>query len=132
MDKQYIPLYSQAAALQNKFHGYTRQTAYDPMAKVLRQQIHGLTNDIAMSKSPGVINSRLKTIQSQIRRAQTMNPGMNSPMNNVNNSAVNRFAVPSRATMAGQGPLLNNMQGSMLRSNFEKMRQNVMAHPNFK
>ncbi len=109
MDTRYQPLYRQATALQNRFHGYTQANAFDPGAMMLQKQIHGLTNDLASGKSPRLIDTRLKNIQSQMRRTQIQSPG----------------------AMAGQSPLLNNSQKSFMRNNFESMRQNILQHPNF-
>ncbi len=109
MDTRYQPLYRQAATMQHKFHDFTHTTANDPMANVLRQQIHGLTNDLASNKNPGVIDRRLRTIQTQLRRTQAANP----------------------SAMPGQNPLINMNQKNFLNSNFERMRQNVIQHPNF-
>ena len=112
MDTHYQPLYKQAADLQYKFHNYTHAAAYDPTARVLRNQIHHLTNDLAAGKNPRNIESRLRNIQTQLQRSQTLNSS----------------AMPGQM---GQSPILNHNQSSMLNHNFELMRRNIRQHPNF-
>ncbi len=108
MDTRYQPLYRQATAMQSRFHDYTHANAFDPGAMALQKQIHSLTNDLATGRNPRVIDQRLRSIQTQLRRTQIQNPAM-----------------------AGQSPLLSNGQKSFMHTNFERMRQNVVQHPNF-
>lgn len=108
MDTRYQPLYRQATAMQHRLHDYTRANSFDPSAMMLQKQIHNLTNDIAGGKRPGVIDQRLRTIQTQLRRTQMQGP-----------------------TMPGQSPVISMNQKNFLHSNFENMRQNVIRHPNF-
>lgn len=111
MDTHYQPIYKQAAATQYKFHDYTHATAYDPAAKVLRNQMHSLTNDLAANKDPRQIEKRVRTIQTQLRRNQTLNPA----------------AMPGQ-----QPPILNQNQSQTLHRNLESIRKNITQHPNFK
>ncbi len=108
MDTHYQSMYTQAASLQHRVQDYTRAAAYDPTANVLRQQMHGLTHDLAANRNPRLIDNRVRTIQTQLRRQQMMNPGMGM-----------------------QNPILNNSQRNFLHSNLEQIRQNAVRHPNF-
>ena len=110
MDSHYRPIYQQAASMQHFFHDYTHAKAADPTARILRQQIHGLTNDLATNQKPKVIENRLRTIQNHLERAQTRNP----------------------LGIHAQGSVINNTQKNFLHSNFERMRQNVIQHPSFR
>jgi hypothetical protein len=109
MDSHYQPIYKQAAALQHNFHDYTHTSAYDPTAKVLRNEIHHLTNDLAAGKNPRTIENRLRTINTQLKRSQMANP----------------------AAMPGQAPIMNANQTNMLRKNFETIRMGVRQHPHY-
>ena len=110
MDSHYQQVYRQAAALQHNFHDYTHTMSHDPTTKVLQQQIHGLTHDLATNRRPQDIANRLSMIKTQLGRAQ-----MSSPLGGAHN----------------QGAILNNTQKNFLHSNFERMRQNISQHPNF-
>ena len=110
MDTHYQPIYRQAAAAQYKFHDYTHATAYDPAAKVLRNQMHSLTNDLAANKDPRAIERRVRTIQTQLRRGQ---------------QAANQMGLQ------GQSPILDRNQTQTLNRNLESIRKNITQHPNF-
>lgn len=109
MDTAYQPVYKQAAALQHKFHDFTHTAAHDPAATLLRNQIHGLTKDLATGKNPRTIENRIKMIDRQLRQVQRSNP----------------HAMP------GQGPVMNINQSMMLRKNFESMRMNIRQQPHY-
>jgi|GEM_PF-2190462 len=108
LDQHYQTMYKQAASLQHQFHDYSHPMAHDPMAHVLRQEIHNLTNDIATNKNPRTIEERLRTIQTQIRNTQAVHP--TTPGSYAN-------------------PLLNHNQSNLLHTNFEQMRQGFRQHP---
>ncbi len=110
MEERYKPLYKQAAALQHHFHDYTHHTANDPAAKMLRQQIHHLTNDLASGKNPRSIENRMKTIQTQLKRTQQQ---------------------PHTYGLPGQSPILNTNQSVQMHKNFEMMRRNIRQMPHY-
>lgn len=121
MDSHYQPLYKQAAALQYKFHDYTRATAHDPTAMVLRNQLHNLTNDIAAGKNPRTIENRMKTIQTQIKRQQMYNPA--APLQSTQ--------APGQAIRTGESQILNTNQANYMNKNFQTMRMNIRQHPHY-
>lgn len=130
MDAQYQAMYKQAATLQHTFHDYTHanKTAYDPTATLIRNELHGLTNDLAAGKNPRTIDNRLKLIQNKIKETQRVNP-MNSmnPMHSVN-------PMNPAAGLPGHSygsPVLNYNQRNNLSKNFQGMRQAVQARPHF-
>ncbi len=106
MDAHYQSMYHQATSMQHAFHNYTHAAAYDPAAKVIRNQMHGLTNDIAAGKSLQTIDARMRNIQAQLNRAHVVNP----------------------LAPAGQNPIINTNQRNLLHGNFERMRQNNRLH----
>lgn len=106
MDSHFQPIYKQAAAMQHTFHDYTLKTAYDPTATLIRNEMHGLTNDIASGKSAGTIDNRLKTIERQVKQTQLMNP----------------------AITPGQNPILNYGQRNNLGKHIQTMRQSIRPH----
>lgn len=108
INTHYQPIYRQATAMQNKFHDYTHMNAYDPAAKALQHQMHGLTNDIASNRNSSIIDNRIRSIQTQLRRTQMTNPG------GTNGS-----------------PVMSRSQTQFLHSNLEHMRQNVINTPKF-
>lgn len=112
MDTQYQPLYKQAASMQYKFHDYTHAagTAVDPGAMALRNQMHALTNDLARGRDPRQIDNRMRTIQGQLRRQQTL---------------TNNYAT-------GHTQVLNDTQTRFMNRNFDSMRRTMTQHPNFK
>jgi hypothetical protein len=103
MNDQYKPIYKQAARLQHDFHDFTHHTAHDPMASVLRKEIHELTNDLAVGKNATTIESRVKNIQRQMHQTQ-----------------LRANSNPHAST-----PILNTHQFVSLNQNFEHMRQNI-------
>jgi hypothetical protein len=109
MDNHYVPIYRQAAKLQHQFHDYTHATAYDPTATLIRNEIHHLTNDLANNKNPRTIESRVRTIQTQLQRTQMLNP------------------TPG----ANNQPILNMNQTHMLHQNFESLRRNIRQSPHY-
>ena len=109
MDTHYQTMYKQAASLQHNFHDYTHPVANDPMANVLRREIHGLTNDLAANKNPRTIENRLRTIETHIRNTQMMQP----------------------TTGGYSNPVLNHNQSNFLHTNFAQMRQGIRQHPKF-
>ena len=113
MDTHYTQIYKNAAAMQHSFHDYTHTTAHDPTTTLIRNEMHNLTNDIAQGKNPRTIDNRLRVIEDQLRRTQTLN---------------------SPATTTGayaSSPILNYNQRNFLHSNFQQMRQTIRQHPHF-
>lgn len=108
MDQYYQPLYKQAAAMQHQFHDYSLSMAHDPTAMVLRNEIHKLTDDLASSKNPRTIESRMHVIETQLRRSE---------MNN--------------ATRPGEAPIMPGVHSNELVSNLQRMRMSLRQHPNF-
>jgi hypothetical protein len=102
-------MYKQAAALQHQFHDYTHASAHDPMANVLRNEIHHLTNDFATNQKPELINKRLETIQRQLRNVEMTHP----------------------QSMGATSPIMNHVQSSYLHNNFEQMRTGMRQRPHF-
>lgn len=111
MDSSYVPIYKQAAALQHQFHDYSHHMAHSPTATVLRNEIHNLTNDLASNKHPRTIEHRLKTIENQLRMAQTFHPGL----------------LPGQS----ESPVINTHESTMLHKNFEMMRKNIRMNPHY-
>jgi len=115
MDDQYKSLYKQAANMQYKMHDYTMQSAHDPTTMLLRNEIHSLTNDLATSRSPLTIESRIKTIERQLHQAQMTNP---------NQATV---GMPGQA----RGPIMHYDHGNFIHKNLESMRTNLRQHPHY-
>lgn len=113
MDDHYKALYKQAANMQHQFHDYSHAAAHDPAALVLRQQLHGLTNDLARGRRPQDIETRIRRIQTQIKQTQ-------QPMPN---------HMPGMMPMAN--PMLTRVQSGQLHNNFEQMRRTIRQHPTF-
>lgn len=117
MDKTYVPIYRQAAALQQQFHTMSQASAHQPGAISLRNEIHHLTNDIAMNKNPRTIEHRLHTIQNQLKLAHTIHPGM--------------MEGTGSYGMHGASPFLNNHQTMELHRHFDMMRKDIRMNPHY-
>ena len=63
MQPDYQSLYDRSRGLQDQFHNTLGDNQYNPMAQVLRTEIHNLTDDLEMKKAPRDIESRIQTIQ---------------------------------------------------------------------
>jgi hypothetical protein len=116
MDDYYKSLYKQATNMQYKMHDYTLQSAHDPATMVLRNEVHKLTNDLATSRSPLTIESRIKTIERQLHQAQIANPSGN---------------FPGRPGAPGQMPIMHYDHSNFLNKNLEGMRANIRQHPHY-
>jgi hypothetical protein len=119
MDKTYMPIYRQAAALQQQFHTMSAGAAHQPGAISLRNEIHHLTNDLATNKNPRTIEHRLHTIQTQLKLAQTIHPGMMQQNHT------------GYAGHTGGSQFLTNHQTSELHRHFEMMRHDVRMNPHY-
>lgn len=111
MDSNYVPIYKQAAALQHQFHDYSHHMAHSPTTTVLRNEIHNLTNDLAMNKHPRTIEHRVRTIEQQLRLAQTLHPG----------------SIPGQSG----SPILNMHQSTNMHKNFEQIRRQIRMNPHY-
>jgi hypothetical protein len=109
MDSRYVPLYKQAAAIQHQFHDYSHPAANTPAAVVFRNQLNGLTHDIAAGKDPRTVEHRIKTIQNQLHLAQTMHS----------------------SALTGQPQILNPHQTALMHKNFANMQQSIRMHPHY-
>lgn len=129
MDSRYQPIYNQAASLQSKFQSYAGASS-NPMARSLQNDLHALKNDLAMSRAPGIIDNRIRTIQTKMRQANTLASYSAEPANF--STGLRNPGVPASAKPASPHSLLNTSQHSVMHSGLESMRQNIIKTPNFK
>ena len=70
-DPQYNPIFDKVTSLQYKFHDMTKGAAAShPTTRAMQNEIHQLLRDVTVERSAHTLNSRIATIQSELKDSQ--------------------------------------------------------------